>query len=101
MAAKRRLLWALVVAVLLVTTAAVIASTATPEIRWWATGAGGRQVSSGGTTLGGTPGQPLGYRAASGNLELCAGFWCGAESEYVVFLSIVTSGSAGKQSACC
>lgn len=61
----------------------------TPAIRTWVIGSGGRRISSGGTVVQSTIGQPLAYRAVSGTSELCAGFWCGAAGEYEVFLPAV------------
>jgi hypothetical protein len=61
----------------------------TPAIRSWVIGSGGSRITSGGTVLQSTLGQPLAYRAGSGGLEVCAGFWCGAAGEYEVFLPVV------------
>jgi hypothetical protein len=71
------------------------ASTATTNLSWWVVGSGGNRLSSGNTVLQSTLGQPLAYRASSGNTNLCVGFWCGTAGEYEVYLPITLNQFCG------
>jgi hypothetical protein len=70
------------------------ASTTSLGLNWWVIGSGGSRITTGGTVLQSTIGQPLAYRAGSGAVELCAGFWCGTAGEYEVFLPAILNQSS-------
>ena len=60
-----------------------------PSVHWRVIGGGGGHLEQGIYSLDNTLGQPVVGRISNGSYELCAGFWCGAEAEYTIFLPLV------------
>ncbi|MCI0398202.1 MAG: hypothetical protein L0332_31215 [Chloroflexi bacterium] len=54
----------------------------------WVIAGGGGTATNGNVTLESTIAQPVTGIAASGNSQLCAGFWCGAGS-YPLYLPVI------------
>ena len=60
------------------------------DLSWHAiTGGSGRMESAGGHTVLGTAGQSLVGPMVSGGHALCGGFWCGAATQFRVYLPMV------------
>ncbi len=58
-------------------TGAILASALqAPTVDWDVTGGGGGRLESDNLSLDNTLGQPVVGVVSSGNMELCAGFWC-------------------------
>jgi len=65
----------------------------TPTIDWWVIESGGGRSEAGVYTLTGVLGQPVVGAASNGSTSLCAGFGCGAEPVYYVYLPSVRNDS--------
>ncbi len=76
---KWMILGALVVSLLLTGVAAAAANG--PSIDWWTIGGGGGSDT--------TVGQAVVGADSNGTHDLCAGFWCGAEAAYRIYLPMV------------
>ena len=58
-------------------------------VDWDVTGGGGGHAEAGIYSLDGTIGQAIVGRISNTPYELCAGFWCGAATDYKVYLPVV------------
>jgi hypothetical protein len=84
---KRWMILSVLVVSLLLTGVAVAANG--HSIDWWTIGGGGGSDATGGTTLDGTVGQAVVGTDSNGAHELCAGFWCGTQAAYRIYLPMV------------
>ena len=73
----------------------VVLANGGPAIDWYVIGAGGGHVESsdGVYALDGAIGQPVAGVTSNTPYELCAGFWCGATAEYLIYLPLVLRNS--------
>lgn len=64
-----------------------------PNIEWYVMGGGWGYAEAASLSLDGTVGQAVAGLDTAGSAELCAGFWCGAESaaatSYNIYLPLV------------
>ena len=58
-------------------------------VDWDVTGGGGGHAEAGIYSLDGTIGQAIAGKISNTPYELCSGFWCGAVTDYKVYLPIV------------
>jgi len=58
-------------------------------VDWNVIGGGGGHARAGIYSLDGTIGQAIAGKISNAPYELCAGFWCGAATDYKVYLPIV------------
>lgn len=84
---KRTLI--LLTSVVLLVLAGVVLANGAPTINWWTIGGGGGHAEAGIYALDATVGQTVTGVAMTGDSELCAGFWCVAAGEYVVYLPAI------------
>ena len=61
----------------------------TPAADWWVIGGGGGHLATAPYTLDGTVSQAVVGTVRQVPYDLCAGFWCGAEGIYRVYLPLV------------
>jgi hypothetical protein len=83
--------------ILTLATGVLYATASSSNLHWWYLGGSGGRFSSGGHVLEGTLGQPVVGPATSGDNSLCAGFWCGAQGQYILYLPVVVKESAAGQ----
>jgi hypothetical protein len=58
-------------------------------IEWDVVSASGTPMTSSSYGLAGTIGQPAEEVSSSSNYVLCAGYWCGIDVDYAIYLPIV------------
>jgi hypothetical protein len=83
--------------ILALATGVLYAAASSSNLDWWFVGGSGGRSTSGGHVLEGTLGQPVVGPATSGNNSLCAGFWCGAQGTYGLYLPLIVKESAAGQ----
>jgi hypothetical protein len=83
--------------ILALATGVLYATASSSNLDWWFLGGSGGRFSSGGHVLEGTLGQPVVGPATSGSNSLCAGFWCGAQGTYSLYLPLIVKESAAGQ----
>jgi hypothetical protein len=100
MSRKRPSGYALLLAVLILAlaTGMLYAAATTSNLDWWFLGGSGGRSGSGGHVLEGTLGQPVVGLATGDDNSLCAGFGCGAQGTYSLYLPVIVKGkTAGQQ----
>jgi hypothetical protein len=86
---KRTLVLLLPLALLVLTGIALADATLAPSVNWQAIGGGGGHLENGMYAVDYTVGQPVVGTSSSGIYEVCAGFLCGTDRDYHVFLPLV------------
>ena len=85
---KRKVILALVLIITLGAVPVLAQISAAYDLSWHVIGGGGGRMESTGHTLQGTVGQAVTGSMGSSGYTSCSGFWCGAESEYRVYLPL-------------
>lgn len=81
---------ALTIVLLLVLVSTSSAGSSTQyAIEWDVASAGGTPMSSSTYGLQGTIGQPAQGTSSSSNYVLCAGYWCGIDADYTIYLPLI------------
>ncbi|MFL7792653.1 MAG: hypothetical protein AB8I69_10975 [Anaerolineae bacterium] len=86
---KRKVILVLVLVITLGAVPVLAQISAAHDLSWHVIGGGGGRMENGGHVLQGTVGQAVTGSMGSSGYTSCSGFWCGAESEYRVYLSLV------------
>jgi hypothetical protein len=82
------------VLLLLLTAGLLLGAPSSSNLDWWVIGGGGNRITvAGGNVLQGTLGQSVTGASQSGGGSLCAGFWCGASPNHMVYLPAVQKSS--------
>lgn len=87
---KHTLMMAAAILLVLISVVPVLAAL---ENDWWVIGGGGGPISSAGLALSSTIGQPLIGIVSKDAMQLCTGFWCGAEPVYCAYLPLIIVGN--------
>lgn len=90
---KRWIALGALVASLLVFASVTRATPNAASLDWWVIGGGGGSNTSCDTFLGGTLGQWMTGSNTVADTQLCAGFWCGVEARYLIYLPLVLRNS--------
>jgi hypothetical protein len=86
---KHRVMQIVILVTLLLTVTGAALAAGGYEVRWSVIGGGGGHTEMGDYRIESTIGQGIAGWTSMGDYELCAGFWCGAESIIKMFMPLI------------